>query len=66
LKKNDEIGMPTAIKDVVNGIAELRQSKPDQIESLVQSNFSRLIADDPRFHEIQSTLLSSTDSRIVL
>jgi TatD DNase family protein len=59
LKKNDEIGMPTAIKDVVNALAELRQSTPDHVESLVQVNFSRLIADDPWLHEIQNTLLSS-------
>ena len=30
LKKNDEVGMPTAIKDVVNAVAELRQSTPEQ------------------------------------
>ena len=29
LKKNDEVGMPTAIKDVVNALAELRQSTPE-------------------------------------
>ncbi|HXF75013.1 MAG TPA: TatD family hydrolase [Methylomirabilota bacterium] len=55
LKKNDEIGMPLAIKDVVNALAKLRQSTPNQIESLVQANFARLIAGDPwveqaRFH----------------
>jgi hypothetical protein len=47
LKKNDEIGMLTAIKDVVNALASLRQSTPHQIASLVQTNFSRLIANDP-------------------
>jgi TatD DNase family protein len=46
LKKNDEVGMPTAIKDVINAVAALRQSTPDRIESLVEKNFSRLIAND--------------------
>jgi Tat protein secretion system quality control protein TatD with DNase activity len=47
LKKNDEVGMPTAIKDVVNAVAGLRQSTQERVESLVQANFIRLIADDP-------------------
>ena len=47
LKKNDEIGMPVAIKDVVNALATLRQAKPEKIESLVHTNFCRLIANDP-------------------
>jgi TatD DNase family protein len=47
LKKNDAIGMPLAIKDVVNALAKLRRSTPNQIESLVQANFARLIAGDP-------------------
>src|SRR6266576_3410423 len=34
LKKNDEEGMPTAIKGVVNGLAFLRESTPQEIESL--------------------------------
>ena len=59
LKKNDEVGMPTAIKDVVNTLAELRQSTPEQIETLVQTNFMRLIANDPWLYEIRSRLLPS-------
>jgi TatD DNase family protein len=47
LKKNEEVGMPTAIKDVVNALAELYQSTPEQIEDLVQRNFARLLANDP-------------------
>ena len=58
LKKNDEIGMPTAIKDVVNALAELRQSTPEHIESLVQANFSRLIADDPWLQKIRDSFFS--------
>jgi TatD DNase family protein len=56
LKKNDEVGMPTAIKDVVNTVAELRQSTRENIESLVRANFSRLIADDPWLLTFSSTL----------
>ena len=37
LKKNDEIGMPVAIKSVVNALATLRQAKAEQIESVVQT-----------------------------
>lgn len=51
LKKNDEVGMPAALKDVINAMATLRQSTPDQIESLVEANFSRLIANDPWIRE---------------
>ena len=59
LKKNDEIGMPTAIKDVVNALAELRQSTfGDHVESLVQANFSRLIADDPWLQKIRDSFFS--------
>jgi len=52
LKKNDEVGMPTAIKDVVEALAVLRQSTPEKIESLVQTNFARLIANDPWLCEV--------------
>ena len=58
LKKNDEVGMPTAIKDVVNALAQLRQSTPEKIESLVHSNFSRLIADDPWLQKIRDSFFS--------
>jgi len=56
LKKNDEVGMPTAIKNVVNALADLRQSTPKEIESLVQANFSRLTVDDPWLLNFSSTL----------
>jgi TatD DNase family protein len=59
LKKNDEIGMPTAIKDVVNTLAELRQSTSEEIESMVQTNFTRLIANDPWIQSAHALLSSS-------
>lgn len=46
LKKNDEIGIPTAIKNVVNALADLRNSTPKMIEQLVYANFIRLIGND--------------------
>jgi hypothetical protein len=39
LEKNEEIGMPTAIKDVIKALAEVRRSAPEKIESLSQSQF---------------------------
>ncbi len=59
LKKNDEIGMPEAIIDVVKTVAELRQSTPERVEKLVLSNFSRLIENDPWLYEITHRLLPS-------
>lgn len=47
LKKNDEVGMPVAIRDVVAALADIRRSTPAAIEALVAANFSRLLADDP-------------------
>ena len=47
LKKNDEVGMPKAIVDVVETVAKLRQSTPKRTEHLIQANFSRMIDDDP-------------------
>jgi TatD DNase family protein len=46
LKKNDEVGMPTAIQSVVRQLAALRQSAEEAIEALVQSNFAGLTAND--------------------
>jgi len=48
LKKNDEIGMPMAIRDVVDALAGVRQSTPEDITRLVHANFSQLISDDFR------------------
>ena len=59
LKKNDEVGMPVAIQNVVNEVADLRQTTPRRIETLVHTNFSRMIEQDPWLYEIRSRLLPS-------
>ena len=46
LKKNDEVGMPAAIKTVIEAVADLRQSDSATIEKLIHANFSRLIEHD--------------------
>jgi len=56
LKKNDEIGMPAAIKDVVVALAELRRTTRKGIEDLVVANFSRLIADDAWLTDVSAFL----------
>ena len=53
LKKSDEVGMPIAIQEVVDRIAELRRSTPAQITQSVHENFTRLIADDPWLGEMR-------------
>lgn len=60
LKKHDELGMPTAIKDVVKTLADVRQSTSEKIESLIQANFTRLIANDPWLEKPRSQLLPIT------
>jgi len=56
LKKNDEVGMPTAIRQIVSVLADLRRSAPEQIESVVHANFARLIAEDPRLEQVARKL----------
>jgi len=51
--------MPTAIQNVVDRVAELRQPTLERIEKLVHANFLRLIANDPSLYEIRSRLLPS-------
>jgi TatD DNase family protein len=58
LKKNDEIGMPTAIQNVVDKVAELRQSSSAQVTQLIRANFARMIRDDS-WLEDSRRLLSS-------
>ena len=56
LRKNDEVGMPVAIKDIVGALADLRQTTRAAIEALVVANFSRLIADDPWLNDVKAFL----------
>jgi TatD DNase family protein len=63
LKKNDEVGMPTAIKAVVNALAELRQLTPEHIENLVHGNFSRLLANDVALKKLDDYLNRMQGSR---
>ena len=58
LKKNDEIGMPAAIKQVVDAVACLREVSRLELESLIQANFARLIANDPWLQQIHRSLFS--------
>ena len=46
LKRNEDVGMPLAIRNVVQDVALLRHSDPEKIAGLVQANFIRLIAGD--------------------
>jgi hypothetical protein len=48
--------MPTAIKDVVNALAKLRQTTPEQIKSLIQTNFAQLITNDPWLEQARTKL----------
>lgn len=56
LKKTDEVGMPTAIKHVLDALAVLRQSTPERIIELVHGNFARLVADDPALQQLSRIL----------
>ena len=51
-----ELGMPSAIANVVETVAALRQSTPERIERLVHGNFARLIKDDPWLQDTQALL----------
>lgn len=64
LKKNDEVGMPAAIKDVVESVARLRQSTPEKLASIVQQNFNRLIAEDPGLRSYSDTLAHEAGRRL--
>ena len=56
LKKNDEVGMPTAIKDVIETVAALRHTTPERTSELVHANFSRLVANDPALLQLSPIL----------
>jgi TatD DNase family protein len=61
-KKTDEVGMPSAIQNVVEAVAELRQSTPDAIVQVIHANFSQLVAKDPWLKD-SNAILSQTASR---
>ena len=63
LKKNDEVGMPVAIKSVVESLALLRQSTRVQIERLVHNNFTRLVEGDPLLAAVYRTLSTGGTDR---
>jgi TatD DNase family protein len=52
-----EQGMPSRIKEVVHALAELSNTTPQEIAQQVQSNFVRLIEDDPHLVEVHQMLL---------
>ena len=56
LKKTDEVGMPMAINEVIEAVAELRQSRPERIIELVDRNFAELIAGDPWLRKISAII----------
>jgi TatD DNase family protein len=56
LKKNDEVGMPVVIQNVVDIVAELRQSTSAHMEQLIHTNFARMIKDDPWLEDSRKTL----------
>jgi TatD DNase family protein len=58
LKKTDEIGMPAAIEQVVDALACLREVSRIELESLIQANFARLIANDPWLQQMHRSLFS--------
>ena len=60
LKKNDEVGMPTAINEVINALARLRTSTLPRIEQLVNANFVRLVTSDPWLYKIRNRILPSS------
>ena len=57
LKKTDEVGMPAAIKQVVDALAGLRHTTAAEIERLVHANFVRLIENDPTLSNLCSIIV---------
>ena len=53
VKKNNDVGMPVAIMDVVEAVAELRQKTTAEIEELVCANFARLVDHDPGLRDLK-------------
>ena len=51
-----EVGMPRAIKNVIDALAELRQLTPELIIQTVHANFSRIIQDNPSLKDVHVIL----------
>jgi len=51
-----EVGMPRAIANVVDALAELRQSTHELIMQTVHANFSRMIQDNPSLKDVHVIL----------
>jgi len=52
LEKHDALGMPSAITGVLDALANIRSASSNTIEAIVQSNFARLVGDDPGLRTI--------------
>lgn len=51
------VGMPLVLKDVIQALAELRETTDGFIIQTVQGNFLRLIRDDPRLSDTYAAVL---------
>lgn len=53
-------GTPVSLEDVVNKLAEVRQTDAGAIVQAVRDNFLRLIGDDPRLADVRSRIEGET------
>jgi len=56
LKKNDDLGMPSAINTVIAALATVRSTSPGEIEAIVEQNFALLVGDDPGLRAVARLL----------
>ena len=56
LRKDDGLGMPSAINSVIEALAKVRSTSPGEIESIVEQNFARLVGDDPGLRAVDRLL----------
>jgi len=54
------VGLPGIIIEVLDVLADLKELPREQLESVIHTNFLRLVGDDPRLETVR-TLLGSTD-----
>ncbi len=57
--QNGDLGMPIHINHPVAALSELLDMPIEEVIRTVQSNFARLIGDDPRLSDVRSKLASS-------